>query len=66
MKPATVPNVDQPNNGGNETKKTHSQSTKATRGDFSHLSATGPSQMNTLPVKTRKPMPDAPTNKDAT
>lgn len=63
--PATVPKVDQPTNGGKETKKTHSQRIKKANLDFSHLSATGANQMNTFPVKTIKVTPTAITPSDA-
>lgn len=49
--PDTVPKVDQPTNGGNDTKKTQSHSTKNASLDFSQSSATGANQMNTFPVK---------------
>lgn len=57
MKPDIVPNVDQPTNGGKETKKTHSHRTKNANHDCSHFSATGPSQKNTCPVKIMKDNP---------
>lgn len=49
-----VPKVDQPTNGGKETKKTHHQRAMKAHGDVSHCSATGPSQIKTFPVKARK------------
>jgi hypothetical protein len=65
IKPATVPNVDQPTRGGKETKNTHSHRIKAASQDVSHFSATGPSQMNNFPVNTMNAIPDAPTKRAA-
>src|SRR4051812_32702289 len=65
IKPAAVPKLDQPTSGGNEPKKTHSHRMKAASQDFSHSSATEPSQTNSFPDNTKKAIPDAPMNKDA-
>jgi hypothetical protein len=62
--PDIVPSVDQPTSGGKDTRIIENHTTIYAHGERSHCSATGPSQMNIFPARTKDATPRAPTRSE--